>query len=73
MRHHRRADDPDGEQHRLVAGELGHDGVLRDCPERRVREVELAEVADADHDDERGDHGFERPEPVALQAEDERA
>jgi hypothetical protein len=70
VRHHRCAEDPDREEHRLVALEVRNDGVLRDLSERRVREPELAEVADSDHEDERGDDRLERTESVALQPED---
>ena len=71
MRHHRRADDADGEQHGLVALEVGNDRMLRHGSERRMRQPQLAEVADADHGDERRDHGFERAEAEALQSEDQ--
>ena len=71
VRHHRRADDPDCEQNRLVAGELGHDRVLRDLAQWRMREPELGEVTDADHRDECGDHRLERAEPVPLEPEDQ--
>src|SRR6266511_191738 len=71
VRHHRRAEDADGEQHRLVAGEVRDDGMPTDRAERRVREPELAEVADADHEDEGGDHGFERAEAVALEPQEQ--
>ena len=37
MRHHRRAEDPDREQHRLRARELRHDRVLRRPPSRGSR------------------------------------
>ena len=71
MRHHRRADNPDGEQDRLVAGELGHDCVLRDLAQRRMCEPELSEVTDPDHRDECGDHRLERTEAVPLEPEDQ--
>src|SRR5947207_10101929 len=44
--------------------------MLRDGPKRRMREPELREITDADHEDEGGDHGFERAETVALERED---
>ena len=71
VRHHRRAEDPDREQHRLAARELRLDRVQRDRAERRVGEVELGQVADADRGHEAGDHGLEDPQAEALQAEDQ--
>ena len=71
VRHHGRAENADREQHGLVSGELGDDGVLRDRPERRMSEPELTEVADPDHDHERGDHRLERPESIPLKSEDQ--
>ena len=35
-----------------------------------MRERQLREIASADHADEHRDHGLERPEPPALEAED---
>ena len=70
MRHDGGAEDPDREQHRLTAGELRHDRVVRDRPEGRLRLEDLAEVADADEADDGGDRGLERTEPEALQPED---
>ena len=71
MRHHGRADDPDREQHGLAPLELRLDHVQADGAERRVRVVELGEVAGADRGDEAGDHGLERAQAEALQAQDQ--
>ena len=70
VRHHRRAEDPDREQHRLAAGERRRHRVQRHRPERRVRVEELRDVRDPDHADEGRDHGFERAQSEALEGED---
>ena len=69
VRHHRRPEDPDGQQQRFAAAELRQHRVLRHRSERRMRVPELGDVARRDHADEADDHGLESPEPEALQTE----
>ena len=70
VRHHRRAEDPDREQHRVAARELRLEHVHRDRPKGWVRVVELGQIAGPDRTDEAGDHRFEGPQPEPLQAQD---
>ena len=71
MRHHRRAEDADGEQHRAAALELGQDGVPADRAEIRPRLEELDDVTGADREHDHADRRLERSEAEPLQAEDQ--
>ena len=70
VRHHRRAEDPDGEEHRALPLELRDDRVAPDGGEVGVRLEELDDVARADREDHHADHRLERTEAEPLQAED---
>ncbi len=69
VRHHRRADDPDGEEHALGPVEA-RDEAARDARARRARHEDLQGERADDDADQRRDHGLEPPEPARLQRED---
>ncbi len=61
MRHHGRAEDADGEQHRLLALEAGNEQVRHDLAGIGTGEQDLE--GEGDHDDahEPGDDRFDPP------------
>ena len=69
VRHHRRADDPDGEEHALRPVEA-RDEPARDVRARRARHEHLQRERADDDADQRRDHRLEPPEPARLQRED---
>ena len=70
VRHHGRAEDSDGEEHRAAPLELRQHRVAADRAEVGVRLEQLDDVAGADHEHHDGDHRLERPEAEPLQPED---
>ena len=71
MRHHRRAENADGDVQHLV---VEHDAARRqesfgDRPEVRPRENDLEQEAQADGRDQRDDEGFEHSNAAMLQRE----
>ena len=71
VRHYGRAEDADGEQHRLVALELRQHGVLGHRPQVGAGLEQLDDVAGADREHHAGDHRLERAEAEPLQPENE--
>ena len=68
VRHHRRPQDPDREQHRLGARERRHQprgGAVG----ARMRVEDLDQVAEADRAQEDRDRRLERPVAIALEGE----
>ena len=71
VRHHGRAEDAGGQQHAVGPAEPRQDGADGDLAPVRPGQHGLDEVADGDDADEGRDDGFERPEAVAFEAEDD--
>ena len=70
VRHARRAEDADREQHALGAVEAGHEEAVGDAGAGRVGLQHLEAEGDDDDADEDRDHGLEAPEAARLQRED---
>jgi hypothetical protein len=73
VRHHRRAEDPDGdEQHVGIADDVRCRHEARDDPgQARLREEEFDRKPARNADDERDHHRFEHPEAVLLEHQED--
>lgn len=70
VRHDRRADDAHRERERRAVAQLRHDEMVCGRVPVLRRDQQFAEVARADHADQRRDRGLERPEAALFQRED---